>query len=267
MAASLRDVPDWRDGAAYAPLFDADRSFFAWEWLRRDVAYGVDASGRPGAPGGVDEGALRWGLHAFELAHRAVPDARPVWTAAADPFVLRAEAGAPTGREDFDLAGLAGWSTLVTALDGRQHLLISDGFRAVRIDMLAGSLARGPAGIRYHLAGLRSAECSVLTLRRFLALWRSGAFRRSLHPRESRARRWILMLRACDAIAAGATQREIASALLSAEARQPRWRGEAPSLRSRAQRLVRSARAMESGGFWGLLGGDATRHGSLPKTE
>jgi hypothetical protein len=27
---------DWRDAAAYAPLLEADRSLFAWEWLRRD---------------------------------------------------------------------------------------------------------------------------------------------------------------------------------------------------------------------------------------
>lgn len=253
MAAGVRQVPDWRDSAAYAPLLGADRSFFAWEWLRRDPGYRADAEACAGAPADSNEGALRWGLHAFEVANRAVPDSRPVWTAAADPFVLAAEAGPPTGRDDFDLGGMAGWSTLVTSAEGRQHLLLSDGFRAIRIDVLTGSLARGPVQIRYRLAGLRSAERPVLTLRRFLALWRSGEFHRSLHPRETRARRWILLLRACDALAVGATQREIAGALLSVEARQPRWRSQAPSLRSRAQRLVRCATMMQAAGYRRLL--------------
>lgn len=253
MAAGVRLVPDWRDAAAYAPLLGADRSLFAWEWLRRDPGYRADAEARAGAATGVEEGALRWGLHAFEVANRTVPDARPVWTAEADPFVLAAEAGPPTGREDFDLSGMAGWSTLVTAVDGRQHLLISDGFRAIRIDVLTGSLALGPVQIGYRLAGLRSAERPVLTLRRFLALWRSGEFPRSLHPGETRARRWILMLRACDALAVGATQREIAGALLSADALQPLWRSQAPSLRSRAQRLVRAAAIMQAAGYRRLL--------------
>lgn len=262
MAAGLRDVPDWRDAAAYASLLDADRAFLAWEWLRRNAEYRAEVQACGSGRGEDEERARQWGLHAFEPFVLAVPDARPVWTAAADPFVLAVEAGPPTGRDDFDLARLARWSTVLPDTGHGEHLLLSDGLRAIRIDVLTGSLASEPAEIRYRLAGLRSAERAVLSLRRFLGLWGSGAFRPSLHPPETRARRWILMLRACDAIAAGATQREIASALLSAEAWQPRWRSEAPSLRSRAQRLVRSARAMESGGFWGLLGGDTVREGS-----
>jgi hypothetical protein len=61
------------------------------------------------------------------------------------------------------------------------------------------------------------------------------------------------MLRAADALAAGAGQREIAQLLLSEEAGEPRWRTRAPSLRSQAQRLVRAARRMESGSYRELL--------------
>lgn len=52
-----------------------------------------------------------------------------------------------------------------------------------------------------------------------------------------------------------ADQREIATVLLSAEAGEPRWRSRSPGVRSRVQRLVRSALAMEAGGFWALLSG------------
>ena len=61
------------------------------------------------------------------------------------------------------------------------------------------------------------------------------------------------MLRARDALAAGADQREIAAELLSAEADEPRWRSRSPSTGSRAQRLVRGARRMSAGGYLQLL--------------
>jgi hypothetical protein len=61
------------------------------------------------------------------------------------------------------------------------------------------------------------------------------------------------MLRAYDGIVAGAAQREIAALLLSSEAGRERWRVEAPTVRLRVQRLVRSARAMAAGGYLSLL--------------
>lgn len=257
MAGGEFNVPDWRDAAAYEPLLHADRSLFAWEWLRRNPNYRGAAervlagSGRD--PAGRGETPERWGLHAFEPPSLTVPDARPVWCAEMHPYVLAVEAGPPQGVEAFDLERFNTVSTLVTTVDGRGHLLISDGLRAIRIDMLSGTVAGGPAELRYRLAGLTSAERPLLTLRRLLALWRTGRFCRSLHSSEARARRWLLMLRAHDALAAGADQREIAAVLLSADAAEPRWRNRSPSIRSQVQRLVRGARRMGSGGYVELL--------------
>ena len=257
MAAGVRQVPDWRDSAAYAPLLGADRSLFAWEWLRRDPGYRAAFEGAVpgGAKCGADERAARWGLHAFLPPEPTVPDARPMWTAAVDPFVLRIEATPPTGCEAFDLGRLARVSTLITGGKGDEHLLLSDGFRTIRLDVVCGSLRQGPADLCFRVEGLACAERAVLALRRFLAVWQTGAFSRSLHRRETRAARWTLLLRAGDALTVGATQREIAAVLLSRDARGPRWRVESASLRSRVQRLVRSANAMQAGAGLALLGG------------
>ena len=256
MAADDAHVPDWRDAAAYAPLLEAERSLLAWEWLRRNPRYRVSAERAVEAADrrtASDIGPGEWGLHAFVPPEMVVPDVRPVWRSEVYPYVLRVEAAPASGEDDFDVEQLALSSTLVTSGDGREHLLISDGLRAIRIDVLGGSVAHGPAELRFKLAGLASLEHQVLTLRRLIAVWKSGAFCRSLHPIETRAKRWVLMLRTADALAAGADQRDIATALLNAEAHLPRWRAQSPSLRTRVQRLVRSARAMESGGFWTLL--------------
>jgi hypothetical protein len=257
MAAGEGDVPDWRDAAAYAPLLRADRSFIAWEWLRRTPGYRAAAE-RAFSAGSGDlrawpaERPERWGLHRFELPGVSVPEARPVWCADLHLWVLGIEAR-PGGLERFELERLPAGSVLVTSAGGREHLLISNGLHAIRLDVLGGTLAGGPVQLRYLLSGFESAERPLLTLRRFLALWRTGAFCRSLHAPEARARRWVLMLRAQDGLDAGADQREIAAALLSAEAGEPLWRSRSPSLRSRVQRLVRGARRMASGGYLELL--------------
>lgn len=248
-------APDWRDARAYAPLLDADRSLVAWEWLRRDPLYRAAALGvLSGEAGGGSARPQDWGLCAFEHPDLAAPRARPVWTADACPDVLQAEAAPSSDPADsFDVERFRGISAIIPGSDGDEHLLISDGLRTIRVDVYRRSLVAGPAQLCYRLAGFASVERPLLTLRRLLALQRNGRFSRVLHGREVRARRWQLVLRAHDALAAGANQREIAAILLSRAAAEPCWRSEAPSIRLQAQRLVRNARHMAAGGYRALL--------------
>ncbi len=220
----------------------------AWEWLRRDPSYGAAA-----LKAGSGSAAC-FGLVAFEPPERPAPDARPMWTAAADPHVLFARPFAGADQNGcFDVRRLRNIAHLRSSAAG-EHLLLSDGLRSVRIDGPSGIFSGGPVGLEYSIAGLGSAGPPLLTLRRFLALCSTGRFSRMLHPLEPRARRWVLMLRAWDALQGGAGQREIAEVLLSRSAGEPRWRVREPSVRLQAQRLVRSARAMGAGGYRHLLG-------------
>ena len=251
--------PDWRDGAAYAPLLGADRSLFAWEWLRRTPPYQAAAEC---ALGGVGVGCGRtmaamgaeaFGLVAFEAPHIGVPDARPLWRRDVHPYVLEVRAAGSWGtRDDFDLNPLRGIARIHADQSG-EHLLLSDGLRCIRLDGRQGAFTSGPACLDYIIAGLVSAETSLLTLGRFLVLARTGRFSCMLHRREPRARRWIMMLRAWDALAAGAGQRDIAEVLFGGSVRQPRWRSREPSIRSQAQRLVGSARRLAAGEYRALL--------------
>lgn len=245
--------PDWRDAGAYAPLLEADRSLIAWEWLRRDASYhsamrGSAARAEPAAT------AAKFGLVAFEPAELGVPNARPIWRSDVHPFVLPVNPALPGSAPDcFDPRLLGGLERIVSA-DDEEHLLLCDGLHSIRLDAPAGTFGRGPVALHYSLAGIALAEPQILTLRRFLALYRSGKFSRALHRAEPRARRWVLMLRAWDALMAGADQRHIAEALFSRSAGEPFWRSREPSVRSQAQRLVRSARAFGAGGYRLLLG-------------
>ncbi|WP_197018359.1 DNA -binding domain-containing protein [Sphingomonas sp. URHD0057] len=247
---------DWRDGAAYAPLLRADRSLFAWEWLRRDGDYRAAAEAALEGAGGEprdDLAAAVFGLIAFEDPRLPVPHARPLWRADVHALVLPAARGEGASVADqFDLCRLAHFGRLI-ATEGAEHLLLSDGLRSIRLDSPPGAFSGGPACLRYVVEGLAAAAPRLLTLRRFLALCGSGHFSRLLHPDEPRARRWILMLRAWDGLAAGAGQREIAGELLSRSASSPRWRDRESSVRSQAQRLVKSACAIASGGYRAFL--------------
>lgn len=245
---------DWTDAGAYEPLLEADRSLFAWEWLRRDPLYGAAARARPRrALGEPDGAAVDFGLVAFEPPELPVPLARPLWRSDACPDVVEVACGPATAPADlFDVDRMGSIARLVCDGAG-EHLLLCDGVRTIRLDAPPGVFTTGPAGLEYRLAGLRSAERPLLTIRRLLALCRSGRFSRTLHPPERRARRWILVLRAFDAMVAGAGHREIAERLVSRSAAGPHWRDREPSLRSRAQRLVRSARRFARGGYRSLL--------------
>ena len=197
--------------------------------------------------------ATAWGLHALEDPALAPPHARPVWRS--DRFGPVIRATAEPWREDCaaqDLKPLARLATLVRGGE-TQHLLLSDGYRAVRLDATAARLDAGPARLRFDLAGFGDLRSQLPALRQLAAVAVHGSFATGLHPPASRARRMVLMLRARDALAAGATQRSIAAELLSDTAAETRWRVRSPSLRSQVQRLVRSATSMASGSFWALL--------------
>lgn len=247
-------IADWRDADAYAPLLAADRSLIAWEWLRRDPAYRLAAVRGTEAVSRV-AGAERWALHRFEDPALTVPDARPIWRATHYPFVLCAVARA--GRavaEMFDLPSFGCLAIRTSAENWKgEHWLLSDGLRAIRLDLVRGTAAAGPVELQFLLTGCNSLTAPLLALRRLLALAQNGVFSRALHPPEASARRWIMMLRTYDALAAGANQREIAAELLNDSAGGERWRIHASSVRSQVQRLVRAARQFGDGGYRAFL--------------
>lgn len=238
----LPAVADWRDGAAYAPLETAGRHGFAWEWLRRMPAYRAAWQAASREQAGQHD-ASRFGLHRFEPAEKGVPHARPIWRAGVDPGVVRANPypRAAGDGDAFDICRLASLARCHCGADGSEHWLFSDGLRQIRLDIAAGTLTAGPVRLAYRISGLASARPQIATLQRLIALSREGRMTPALFPLERRAKRWVLILRIWDALAAGMSQRDIACELFDL-GDVPRWRITAPSWRRRVQRLVAAAR-------------------------
>lgn len=180
---------------------------------------------------------------------------RLVWSAMVDPSVVvcTAEPVAVDHPDAFQIGQLA-LATTIVGTAGIEHLAISDGLRRIRLDVIDGTLVEGPVKLHYHLAGFADAETQLLTLQRLLALHRLGRFARGLHPRETKAERWAMMLRAHDLSTQGASQREIAGELFDPSV-SAEWRTRSDFLRLRIQRLLREANAMASGGYLDLLRG------------
>lgn len=179
-----------------------------------------------------------------------------VWSALVDPSVIScsAEPIASNCPDAFYLDRLGMPTTTIVSASGVEHVSISDGLRRIRLDVRTGTLSDGPVRLHYRLAGFADAEPHLLTLQQLLALHRLGRFARGLHPRETKAERWVMMLRAHDLSAAGASQRDIACELFGT-AVSIEWRTRSDFLRLRIQRLLRDANAMISGGYLDLLRG------------
>ncbi|WP_170978455.1 DUF2285 domain-containing protein [Sphingobium sp. MP9-4] len=185
-----------------------------------------------------------------------VPDARILWHADHDPEILRLSL-LPARKGDGDGIDPAAWTDFLTVGQGAkgcEPLLLSDGLRRIRLDIVEGSLAMAPP-LRplFHIEGVSSARGPLRALNRFLDFLSHRRLRPALYPAEPRMARWLLLLRVHDALREGASHRDIGIALFGADRIANQWDGPTDALRSRVRRLVRDAQLMAEGGYRQLL--------------
>ncbi len=235
---------NWTRADHYEGLRHADRSAFAWEWLRRTPAY-RDAWRRfrtrmasPRQP------PREFGLERFEDPGLSVPLARPLWRADIDPSVIRAVVLDPFAHpaDRIDLWRLM--PLVSVAIDDKQieHLLLSNGIQSLRIDIVDGTLIGNPASLRFGLHGIAALQGPVAALRRLIEVVEKGGFDDRSIGRPNRRERWILELRVADALLAGAGYQQIARGLFGDAIAGARWRTQNPSHRQRVLRLAKAAK-------------------------
>lgn len=181
------------------------------------------------------------------------PDARIIWRADLDPGAIAANAvaAASSDPDAIDATQVSRWLSAAVDEAGVEHVVLSDGWQHIRLDIERGSLLAGiPVILHYRLVGLVNIEPQLLPLRRLLALVRHRRFLRSLATKDARIPRHLQALRVYDALGAGASQREIAEVLFGSVAESV---DRADSLRSRVRRLAREAKGMASGGWRTLM--------------
>lgn len=98
----------------------------------------------------------------------------------------------------------------------REHVVIADGPRHIRLESRGDSLLNGPVRLAYELADFRTLRARLHTLSRLEALVRLRRLPAGLYGRDTLAARWLNALAAWEMKQAGASQIEIAIALFGA---------------------------------------------------
>lgn len=245
-------LPDWRDCLSYAPLLQVDRALLCWEWLRRDPFYRCTFYLHKDNPIGWTEQAARFGLQELVDPQLQSDDARPIWRAGHLDGVLHVRATSCENEVDAFVLDRFSELASLSCAGGEEHMLLCDGRAYLRLDIVDGSVRRGPVRLHYELCGFSQLAGPLLTLKRFVRFVQTGVLSKEQSSKRTHER-IVTLLRTADALRRGATQREIATVLLDGDAARPNWRLDQPSLRSRVQRLVRLTRQMQEGGYRALL--------------
>lgn len=165
--------------------------------------------------------------------------------------------GAWVGTVDGDTAStlsIAHWCGPILLLhrpDHSDHVLFSDGRRAVQVELLGGSLLQDAVQLQWRLNGLAGLPPKLAALQGLAAMQRLG--RLPLAPPLARRDRLVQALRAADARSEAATLSDIAAALFGKDRVQCDWSGPSDYLRSRTRRIARLAQTLVQGSYRHLL--------------
>lgn len=250
----------WPAADHYRYLDGAGLADLAWEWLRRDPGYrrrardGVELFADrvtivEAAPGDCTD---RWGCLDMPGAGRAWSEAPILWSATVDPSVLKvvARPARKSERHAFDLHQCPAPAALVCT-PGCEHLLLRAGHGSARLDIVSGTLLEGPVVLLFDFAAVDTIESAIGALHRFLDFQRTGTLPGAPAHGGQRLRRQILALRVHDAIAAGASIRDVGIMLFGSERVRDEWADEA--LKSQCRRLIALAGEMTVGGYLSLF--------------
>src|SRR3546814_14849591 len=123
------------------------------------MSRGRDAPAPPRAARGL---RLPWtrasvGSTFAEDPGRPAPEALIIWHASLDPgsIAASAEVAAASDPDAVDATDLSRWLSAAVDEAGVEHIVLSDGWQHIRLDIERGSLlAGGPVVFHYRLAGL-----------------------------------------------------------------------------------------------------------------
>jgi hypothetical protein len=248
----------WRACAAYLYILGLDAPALAWEYLRRNAAYRADWRSQRRKR----KTAARWRLFAFEDPRLDARNAQPLWRPRPNNVVHLVALGldAPRG-EPFSLWPVHGHKRLCH--DGTSlllHTTLRNGTARVAIP---DGLSEGYA-FAYVAIVDAQAERRWRDIKRTHRLLRPEALQATFGAAtrlERGALTHLRSLQALDGARAGASQRDIAAAVVGTARIDTEWRVDG-ALRSQVRHWLRRGRLYRDGGYVRLLGGEA---GNPPK--
>jgi hypothetical protein len=249
----------WRDAGNYAFLRALPPAGCAWEFLRRNPDYQkawcafaskTILSSKP------DSDPAVFGLVRFESPERDARSANVFWHRSLSREILPLIASKPEPAHQYARLSLDGLQCRMIVQAGRageQHILFAEDGRFFQLEV-QGLPAIDTACLTTEIVfSPRLAAARVQALIRFADMVTHRHLRASLYRPERRASRWMMGLRAFDAMQAGASHRQIAGALFGETIVREDWSGRSDYLRLRVQRLLRFSERLVKGGYRHLL--------------
>ena len=248
------DAP-WTCWAAYVYALHLEPASRAWEYLRRNPCYARDwMRFRRGTSQRI---AARWGLAVLIDPRLDARETSPVWAiwAPAPVRLVRDEYPSAEGRgapgDHFSIWHLAGRKSLLG--DGADlQLILQSSPRSAQLHV-ADRLCAGDR-FAYQIPAGAAQGAALRTVAAFHALHSvpSGG-RQRLAERPGRTDLFhARALQVLDGLAAGASQRELATAIFGEAAVARGWRPDG-ALRAQVRYLIRRGRAMMAGEYQSLI--------------
>jgi hypothetical protein len=255
----------WRASAAYLYVLRLDGASLAWEYLRRNPDYRRDWSLYSHDRDCI---AKRWQLASLEDPGMDARVAQPLWQPEPALSVrLTADAGDDASEAArFSLWAIPGRKALVH--DGRcLVLLVFLGGRIVRI-AIASNVSDGEAFAYVIPAGVRAqARWNAVAASRSLLEGTRIPKASAVPTRPDRvALAHMRSLQALDGTLAGASQREIASAIFGRSHVDDNWHADS-ELRAQTRHLIRRGQVLTHGGYGRLVASAARRNPRSAITE
>ena len=168
-----------------------------------------------------------------------------MWTAVADPCVLRARFVSDSGT-DVPKINLSHWPHCALRGHGCVHVRLHLPGGVLRLDVIEGGTICRPVAVEPAIDLSRALDPQIATLRRIHGLMHTGETALA----DQRLVRLVEALRVCDALAAGASLRDIGSGMFGGD-----WPGDGEHLKSKVRRRVVLADRLLRAGPIGALAG------------
>lgn len=182
-----------------------------------------------------------------EDPRRGCADARLLWSRAFDPGVLSVSAES-VHEGGWNLRIIRTRRLIVSYGDCVQHIAIAVGKSWLRLDVVEGDALHGSIRFVFHFRDYEPLAPKIDGLAVWMRLCGATGASRWRPPSDRRLVRLIEALRVGDAIAEGASLREIAVVLRSSESVASDWPGAGDSVKSWIRRRVDLAKRLRAAG-------------------
>lgn len=171
------------------------------------------------------------------------------WTALQNIAVIALDAQHSNERNAFDFRKYPGRTAVIVDNSGKQHIVLSDGSSQVAADINCGSVLAGPVSLKLIVPERALVGMHLGQLQKLLSALAHPSGLIPAHCNPNAAHKLVTALQVADALAAGASQRDIAVVLFGTGRVSSDWNTASDALRSQVRRLIKRARQLSAGGW------------------